>query len=101
MLREFDGTLLIVSHDREFLDNVVTSTLVFEKGADSASVVLDGKQSNTQVKNLLKAAFESLGFNNVVTYINSGNVAFDARKSTGTALVNKIAPVVERLAGTR
>jgi len=27
---EFSGTLLLVSHDREFLDNVVTSTLVFE-----------------------------------------------------------------------
>ena len=26
----FSGTLLIVSHDRRFLDNVVTSTLVFE-----------------------------------------------------------------------
>jgi ABC transport system ATP-binding/permease protein len=29
-LMEYDGTLLIVSHDREFLDNVVTSILVFE-----------------------------------------------------------------------
>jgi ATP-binding cassette subfamily F protein uup len=29
-LVEFNGTLLIVSHDRRFLDNVVTSTLVFE-----------------------------------------------------------------------
>ncbi|MFQ5983802.1 MAG: ribosomal protection-like ABC-F family protein, partial [Woeseiaceae bacterium] len=29
-LTEFDGTLIIVSHDRQFLDNVVTSTLVFE-----------------------------------------------------------------------
>ncbi len=27
---DFDGTLLLVSHDRTFLDNVVTSTLVFE-----------------------------------------------------------------------
>ena len=26
----YDGTLLLVSHDRAFLDNVVTSTLVFE-----------------------------------------------------------------------
>ncbi|MFO7717994.1 MAG: hypothetical protein R6Y91_05465 [Desulfohalobium sp.] len=26
---EFEGTLLLVSHDREFLENVVTSTLVF------------------------------------------------------------------------
>ena len=30
MLLEFQGTLLLVSHDRTFLDNVVTSTLVFE-----------------------------------------------------------------------
>jgi ATP-binding cassette subfamily F protein uup len=30
LLGEFDGTLLLVSHDRTFLDNVVTSTLVFE-----------------------------------------------------------------------
>ncbi|MBT8122130.1 MAG: ATP-binding cassette domain-containing protein [Gammaproteobacteria bacterium] len=30
LLMGFDGTLLLVSHDREFLDNVVTSTLVFE-----------------------------------------------------------------------
>ncbi|WP_297527930.1 ATP-binding cassette domain-containing protein [Thiohalobacter sp.] len=29
-LLEFDGTLLLVSHDREFLDRVVTSTLAFE-----------------------------------------------------------------------
>jgi ATP-binding cassette subfamily F protein uup len=30
MVSEYAGTLLLVSHDREFLDNVVTSTLVFE-----------------------------------------------------------------------
>lgn len=30
-LIEYDGTLLLVSHDREFLDNVITSTLVFEE----------------------------------------------------------------------
>jgi ATP-binding cassette subfamily F protein uup len=29
-LAEFEGTLLLVSHDRDFLDRVVTSTLVFE-----------------------------------------------------------------------
>ncbi|NNL56009.1 MAG: ATP-binding cassette domain-containing protein [Woeseia sp.] len=29
-LTQFSGTLLVVSHDRQFLDNVVTSTIVFE-----------------------------------------------------------------------
>jgi len=29
-LTDYNGTLIIVSHDREFLDNVVTSTIVFE-----------------------------------------------------------------------
>ena len=32
LIAEFSGTLLLVSHDRAFLDNVVTSTLVFEGG---------------------------------------------------------------------
>jgi ATP-binding cassette subfamily F protein uup len=31
-LMEFDGTVILVSHDREFLNNVVTSTIVFEEG---------------------------------------------------------------------
>ncbi|MDX1404673.1 MAG: ATP-binding cassette domain-containing protein [Woeseiaceae bacterium] len=33
-LTEFNGTLIIVSHDREFLDNVVTSTVVFEQDGE-------------------------------------------------------------------
>lgn len=32
LLSEYEGTLLLVSHDRDFLDNVVTSTLVMEGG---------------------------------------------------------------------
>lgn len=36
LLIEFQGTLLLVSHDRAFLDNVVTSTLVFEGNGEVA-----------------------------------------------------------------
>src|SRR5690606_590667 len=32
LLLDYPGTLLLVSHDRDFLDNVVTSTLVLEGG---------------------------------------------------------------------
>ncbi len=31
-LTNYDGTLIVVSHDRMFMDNVVTSTLAFETG---------------------------------------------------------------------
>ena len=33
-LTDYSGTLIIVSHDRQFLDNVVTSTIVFEENGE-------------------------------------------------------------------
>lgn len=33
LLMDYDGTLILVSHDRAFVDNVVTSTLVYEGDA--------------------------------------------------------------------
>jgi ATP-binding cassette subfamily F protein uup len=41
LLVAFEGTILMVSHDRAFLDNVVTSTLVFE-GAGRISEYVGG-----------------------------------------------------------
>ncbi len=38
LLLEFPGTLLLVSHDRAFLDNVITSALVFDNGVLHESV---------------------------------------------------------------
>ncbi|PUE59101.1 ABC transporter ATP-binding protein [Limnohabitans sp. Rim8] len=35
LLQKYDGTVFIVSHDRTFLDNVATSTLVFEATEDN------------------------------------------------------------------
>jgi uncharacterized protein (DUF1697 family) len=51
---------------------------------------------NTMIKmEELRKTFEALGFENVVSYINSGNLAFDARKTSETNLVNKIEAAVE------
>jgi len=49
----------------------------------------------------LKAAFEGLGFENVVTYINSGNLAFDAKKTAESRLVDRIEDGVEAKFGRR
>jgi ATP-binding cassette subfamily F protein uup len=52
MVATYSGTLLLVSHDRAFLDNVVTSTLVFE-GAATVNEYVGGysdwlRQANTR-----------------------------------------------------
>ncbi|MDF2367832.1 ABC-F family ATP-binding cassette domain-containing protein [Sneathiella sp.] len=39
MLSNYDGTLMVVSHDREFLDQLVTSTIVIEEGGRAAEYV--------------------------------------------------------------
>jgi ATP-binding cassette subfamily F protein uup len=38
-LDQFDGTLLLVSHDRSFLDNVVTELYIFETGSNIRQIV--------------------------------------------------------------
>lgn len=43
ILLDFQGTVLLVSHDRAFLDNVVTSTLVFE-GEGQVNAYVGGYQ---------------------------------------------------------
>ncbi len=35
----FNGTILLISHDRSFMDNVVTSTWVFDKDAEGKGIV--------------------------------------------------------------
>ncbi|HSW93057.1 MAG TPA: ATP-binding cassette domain-containing protein [Gammaproteobacteria bacterium] len=69
LLGDYPGTLLVVSHDRAFLDNVVTSTLVFEGNGviqDYVGGYEDGlaqKKSNTDIKNTIekKPAAEKSG----------------------------------------
>jgi uncharacterized protein (DUF1697 family) len=44
----------------------------------------------------LKMSFENLGFKNVASYINSGNLAFDAAKTGEEKLVAKIEKVIKK-----
>jgi len=53
---------------------------------------------NTMIKmEELRKTFEALGFQRVVSYINSGNIAFDAKKASEPNLVRKIEVAVEKL----
>ena len=47
----------------------------------------------------LKAAFESAGFSNVKTLLSSGNVAFDARSASESALERKAEAAMEKALG--
>ncbi len=52
---------------------------------------------NTMIKmSELRESFETLGFENVVTYINSGNLAFDSKKTSEEKLVAKIEKAIEK-----
>lgn len=53
---------------------------------------------NTMIKmSELKEAFENLGFKKVVSYVNSGNLAFDTKKSAESKLALKIEQAVEKM----
>jgi ABC transport system ATP-binding/permease protein len=58
-LVEWPGTLILVSHDRVFLDNVVTSTLVFERGGHVAEYV-GGYEDWVRASRAATAAAEAL-----------------------------------------
>ena len=53
-LVEYTGTLILVSHDRDFLDNVVTSTLVFEENGSVQEYVGGYKDWVRRGKHLLE-----------------------------------------------
>ncbi|PVZ69795.1 ATP-binding cassette ATPase Uup [Pelagibaculum spongiae] len=55
LLGEFAGTLLLVSHDRQFLDNVVTSMLVFE-GEGEIVEVMGGYQDWLRISQIRQQA---------------------------------------------
>lgn len=56
LLTQYQGTLLLVSHDRTFLDNVVTSTLIFEGNGKIEEYVGGYQDWQRQQKPIVKQA---------------------------------------------
>ncbi|MDT8399148.1 MAG: ATP-binding cassette domain-containing protein [Pseudomonadales bacterium] len=77
ILLDFDGTVLLVSHDRAFLDNVVTSSIVFE-GQGRVKHYVGGYQD------WLDKGGQFIG-------LGAGNTGSDSRASAA-----KVAPVQEK-----
>lgn len=55
LLSDFDGTVLLVSHDRDFIDRIATSTLVFEGGGRVTEYAGGWTDAMAQGAQLLKA----------------------------------------------
>jgi len=78
LLVEFQGTLLLVSHDREFLDEVVTSTLVFEGDGQLGDYVGGYTDWQTERKKIMARAAAQ----NVAGVVDAGRAQ---AKSSGSA----------------
>ena len=57
LLQNYSGTLFLVSHDREFLDNVVTQVIAFE-GDGVLREYVGGYEDWVRARNVLKAAIK-------------------------------------------
>lgn len=83
LLNDYQGTLLLVSHDRVFLDNVVTSTLVFE-GESRVNEYVGGYndwlRQRQQVKTTNKSIVSELKKSPEATDISTGNISPSPRK---------------------
>ena len=81
----FNGTILLISHDRSFMDNVVTSTWVFDTDSDNKGVVdeyVGGYQEYLIQKNRMQAAKTAKASSN-------SSPAKSIIKTTPTAKANK------------
>lgn len=83
LLAKFDGTVVLVTHDREFLDDVTTSTIVFEGNGELREFVGD---YDSWRKALLHAEASASGSGTAGTKNSSGTKKKSAaEKTAGTA----------------
>jgi ATP-binding cassette subfamily F protein uup len=94
LLVEYSGTLILVSHDRSFINNVVTSTLVFEGNGDINEYPGGYDDWLEQKANAAKAAAAENA-----AAARKPRVAAVSRPSTGSKLSFKEARELELLPG--
>ena len=83
----FNGTIILISHDRSFMDNVVTSTWVFDKDEDGKGIVdeyVGGYQEYLVQKDRMQAtkAAKANSSANTDKSANKTNVASKISKTT-------------------
>ncbi len=86
LLSEFTGTLLLVSHDRAFLDNVVTSCLVFEGSGRVREYVggysdwLRQRPAPAEIATVAKPKTESKPVAQPLKSVPSGKLSYNERR---------------------
>jgi len=73
MLADYDGTLLLVSHDRDFLDRVVTATIVLPGDGRAVDYVGGFSDALAQAGGSMAALFPGLTQNAAVTSTTGSN----------------------------
>ncbi len=87
LLQQYDGTVFLVSHDRTFLDNVVTSTIAFE--GDGLWREYEGGVTDWMIQSKrsreIQAANAAAAANQVLVPVEKSRNAPAAKKSSGGA----------------
>jgi ATP-binding cassette subfamily F protein uup len=96
----FSGTALVVSHDRSFLNNVVSSTIAFHEGQvrEYAGGYDDFVRQTTQRKPV--ASSSTVAGSNVAGSKVGSNVAVKSGKAQGKSVPEKSAPVAASISMT-
>jgi ABC transport system ATP-binding/permease protein len=84
ILGEYDGTVLLVSHDRDFIDRVATQTVAME--GDGRVAVYPGGWSDYQAQ---RPGAEEIRFNDAKSKTNATQLNRDVKKSDGLTFTER------------
>lgn len=95
ILGEYDGTVLLVSHDRDFIDRVATTTVALE--GQGKAVVYPGGWSDFTAQRPAIAAAEEAARARIITPVAKAVVVDNALSFTERKRMNDLPALIERL----